>query len=108
MNTDNNNNVAADNLLRITVSDPENYSGDGNVQYQPPTLEYSAGPPRSLAIQRRIPIGLLNPAQLYAECVWIDGLGPGLVNLGLSVHEANAVMMALEYDIRSSHPGFLP
>jgi hypothetical protein len=108
MNTDNTDNVAADNLLRITIGISENYNGDANMQYQPPTLEYSDGPPRSFIINRGIPIDMMNQEQLNAECLWIDRLGPDLVNLGLSVHEANVVMMALEYDIRSSHPGFLP
>jgi hypothetical protein len=96
-------------VLSIAVNDPENYDAESNSQYQPPSLQYSAGPPPSIEINRHIPIGMMNNEHLAAEFVWLrEVVQSDLENLGLSEQHIYAVLMAMVQDIRLSHPGFVP
>ncbi len=96
-------------LLNIIVQDPENYSGDGNVQYRTPSLEYNAGPPPSLLVTRRIPIVMMTREQLNREFRWLrDEISSDLQNLHLDVYQATAVVHAVLADILAAHPDFMP
>ena len=99
-----------EDTLQIGVNDPEdfNYEGLQSLQYQAPGLGYSAGPPRSIQINRSIPIGTMTNDHLDAEFGWLsDSLGHDLHNLGLNNIDALAVIMGVFQDMRLSHPDFV-
>ncbi len=104
------------NTLYITIQDPQNYSGDGNVQYRTPSLEYNADHP-SLLVTRYVPIGRMTNAHLNEEFAWMrDRLAADLINMGVVSNLQNlpdflramAVVQALSNDMTAAHPDFLP
>ncbi len=107
-NTTGNETNVHSNVLSIAVNDPENYDPGSNLQYTSPSIEYDAGPPPSIQVNRRIPIGMMNHQYIAAEFDWLRELGPDLENLGMSEAHIVAVLMALVHDIRTAHPDFVP
>ena len=89
--------------LSISVDDPENFDPTSNMQYRPPDVHYTAGPPPSIQVTRHIAIDAMR-GHIAAEFAWFSELEADLENLGVHEDHIAAVVLALANDIWTSHP----